>query len=112
MRAHATESIDCDVALAPVDLLACIIASRSTRLGGFDRLAIDDNDGGRCALSFCLANSHDQNTDDLFPQTAVAPRVEAVLHGGKRWKILRQVAPRATCPDQIKQRIEDSARIR
>src|ERR1700746_477325 len=97
---------------ATLDLLACVVASGATRFGGFNRLAVDDNDGGHGVLAFCFTHRHDQNADDLFPQTAVTPRVEAVLHGGEGREVLRQVAPRTTCANQIEQGIEDSSRIR
>ena len=53
----------------------------------------------------------DQDADDLFPQTAVTPRVEAILNGGERGKVLRQIAPRTACPDQVKQGVKDGSRI-
>src|SRR3978361_2182543 len=115
-RCHLTldrqaESIDRDVAFAALDLFARVVALGATRLGGLDGLAVDDDDARRRAPSFRLTNSHDQDANDLFPQTAVAPGIEAVLHGGEGRKVLWQVAPRAACTDQVKQGIEDGAWI-
>jgi hypothetical protein len=91
-RCHLTldrqaESIDCDVAFAALDLFARVVALGATRLGGLDGLAVDDDDARRRVLPLCLTNSHDQDANDLFPQTAVAPGIEAVLHGGEGRKV-------------------------
>ena len=99
------------MAFATFGFLPCVIAFRAARFGGFDRLAIDNDDARRGLPSFGLTDGHDQDTDDLFPSTAVAPRIKAVLHSGEGRKVLRQKAPRTTGADQVKQGIEDLSRI-
>jgi hypothetical protein len=73
---------------------------------GFDRLAIDNDDARRGLPSIGLTDGHDQDADDLFPSTAVAPRIEAILHSGEGRKVLWQEAPPTTGADHVKQGIE------
>ena len=65
-----------DVSLAALDLLAGVEAARTTRLGGFDRLAID-HPGRRAGLAPShLARLHQQVMVDRFPPSIVPPLVE------------------------------------
>src|SRR3954466_9538125 len=41
--------------------------------------------------------------NNLLPQPAIAPRVEAVLHGGERREALRQQPPGTSGTDQVEQ---------
>ena len=64
---HLTQRIGDDVALAALDLLACIIAANPTGLGGFDGLAIDNTSCRRGFAVLQFARAHNQNMIDRLP---------------------------------------------
>ncbi len=63
---HEAPSIGVDerMALAPVDLLARVIAARPTSLGCLDALAVDDRTSGAGLSSDPFAIEHDQGVID------------------------------------------------
>src|SRR5208283_2133890 len=104
------ERIDGEMALATLDLLGGVEAARPASLSRLDRLAVDDDRRRRSVAALRLARAHHEHTDDLGPQSAVAPSVEPVLHRRERRKVLRQQSPRTARADQIEQRIQDFVR--
>ena len=65
-----------DVSLAALDLLAGVEAARTTRLGGFDRLAID-HPGRRARLAPShLARLHQQVMVNQFHRPSSPPLVK------------------------------------
>ena len=75
-----TQRIGDDMALAPVDLLARVIAPKTTAFSGFHALAVDHarRRAGLAALEF--ARRHDELMVDRGQQTTVSPVVEVALH--------------------------------
>ena len=63
-----------DMALAPLDLLARVIATNPATFGGFDRLAVDDPGAGRGFAAFDFAQAHHQRHVDRIVTAVSAPR--------------------------------------
>jgi hypothetical protein len=92
---HVAYHIGYDMALAPFDLFACIIAARTTSFCRLYRLAID-NDCRRLRLAaFRQSCNRNQNLIDKIEQAALAHPVEMVLHCRERREFLRQLRPLA-----------------
>jgi hypothetical protein len=100
-----------DVAFAALDLLAGIPAARPARLGGLDRLAVDDPGRGAGLASRRLAGLEQQLEINPLQNPAVAPRVEIVLHGRERRKIARQLAPLAAGSGDVEDGVDDRPQI-
>ena len=82
--------------LAPLHLLAGVVASRAAALGSLDALAVDDRGRGRCLAADPLPIGHDQQVVDRLEQALVAPSAESaedVLLGGRSLGRSRQVTP-------------------
>jgi hypothetical protein len=67
-----------DMALAPLDLLAHVIAARTSAFRGFYALAADHAGAGRSLTTVRFACHHQQGVIDRQPQSVVAPKVEPV----------------------------------
>ena len=65
-----------DVSLAPLDLLARIVASWPTALGGFDTLAVDDPGARRSLAPDGFPADKPQSVIEREPQTVVVPQLE------------------------------------
>ena len=102
------------VALAPADLLARIVADRvAPRLGTFDALAVED--GGRRRGLAAGGDPHlgPQAIVELFPAAAPATGAEVIEDGGLGREVLWQHAPLAPGAVEIEDGIEhDPARVR
>src|ERR1039457_3361226 len=48
------------VPFTSLDLLACIVAARTSSLGGFNRLDVDHSRGGTCFSAIGLTYHHDE----------------------------------------------------
>ncbi len=99
------------VSLAPIDLLARIIARNPAAFRGLDALAVDHTRRRPCLAAFELPRAHDQQVVDALPQAAVAPSVEVALDRGERRKVLRQHAPLATARRNVEDRIRNRTEI-
>ena len=97
--------------LASLDFLARVEAAGSARLGGLDRLAIDDHSRRGSFASLGFTRLHHQDAQNLRPQAAVAPGIKLVLHRRERREILRQIPPGTTGTNQIKQRVQNDKGI-
>src|SRR5580704_14304312 len=97
------------MALAPVDLLASIIAMRATHLRRLHRLAIDDPRRWAGLAPFSLARQRHQSVIDRQPRALIAPKIEVVLHRREGWKILGQHAPSAAALGDIEDRLHHAA---
>ena len=82
----ATVGVDQRVALAPLDLLARIVAAGATSLGRLDALAVDNRAARAGLASDPLAIGHDQRVIDLLKEAVVAELGEPAIDrapGGK-----------------------------
>ena len=101
-----------DVALAPLDLLARVIAVNTAAFRGFHALAID-HAGQRAGLSSLqFPGFHDKVMVHRAQQTTVPPVVEIALHRRERWKVVRQHRPLAARRGHIKDPIHYVAQRR
>src|SRR3546814_12736673 len=73
---QVTVCIGQDVALAPLDFLARIVAPRPAALGGFDTLAVDHSCTGRSFAPCRFPADPTPSMIDRKPQTIVPPTVE------------------------------------
>ena len=96
-----------DVALAPLDLLACIIAARTARFCGFHALTVDHPGAGRCFAANYLSSDQQQGMVEREPLAVVAPQVEPAAHCRNRWKAWWQHSPRQTTAQQVEDRLDD-----
>lgn len=93
------------MALAPLDRLPRVAASRSAAFRGFDGLTVDYAGERRFVPSGDEPVCHRQSLIDRDDQAPVAPAVEIVLHGWVGWKILGQQTPLATVRRHILNRV-------
>ena len=70
-----------DVSLAPLDLLAGIIARNPAAFGGLDALAVDHTRRRARLAALEFARAHRQQMIERLPQTVVAPPVVV----SRRW---------------------------
>ena len=96
-----------DMALAALDLLARIIATRAAALGGLDALAVDDAGAGRGFTVMDFAHDHQQRMVQRLPQPVVAPQVKPAPDGRYRRKAWWQHPPRQAATQQIQDRLDD-----
>ena len=96
-----------DMALAAFDLLAGIIAARTTALGGLDALAVDDAGAGRGFAAMDLAHGHQQRMIQRLPQPVVAPQVKPAPDGRYRREAWWQHPPRQAATQQVKDRLDN-----
>src|SRR5271169_6258388 len=94
-----------NVALAPLDPFACIIAPRTTAFRGFHRLAV--NHSGRWARlsACCLARRHDQGVVQRAKYSATRPRVEIALNRRVGREVLGQLPPLAPGGRNVEDRV-------
>lgn len=71
-RQGATVRVRHRMPLAALDLLACTVASRATRLGRLHVLAVDDGSRGACLAHAALAIEHNRVVVDRMPDACVA----------------------------------------
>jgi hypothetical protein len=88
--------VDHDLPLAPLHLLAGVVASRAAALGGLDALAVEHRGRGRLLAADPLAISHDEQVVDRLEQAVVRYRLnqpKTVLRGGRSLGRSRPVTP-------------------
>ncbi|MNE62070.1 hypothetical protein D3C80_1573300 [compost metagenome] len=102
---HVADHIGYDMALAPFDLFACIIAARTTSFCRLYRLAIDNGCRQLRPAAFGQPCHRNQNFIDKIEQAAVPHPVEMVLHCRERREFLRQLRPLAARCRHILDRI-------
>ena len=103
----APVGVDQRVALAPLDLLARIVAAGATSLGRLDALAVDNRAARAGLASDPLAIGHDQRVIDLLKETVVAELGEPAIDRAPRWQIAWQQAPRAASPHHVENAVDD-----
>ena len=106
---HEAAPVDVDqrVALAPLDLLARIVAAGATSLGRLDALAVDNRAARAGLASDPLAIGHDQRVIDLLKEAVVAELGEPTIDRARRWQIAWQQAPRAASPHNVENAVDD-----
>jgi hypothetical protein len=95
------------VALASIDLLASIIATRSTSLGGLDALAVDDRGRGAGVAPDPFAICHHERVVYPFKAPVVAPDGEPAVDRAPRRQVVWQQPPRAARPHNIEDAVND-----
>src|SRR3954454_9077414 len=105
------ESVDQDVPLAPVHLLAGIVAPRAAGFGGPHALAVDDAGRGRGLPPGLLARGHDQQGVERRPGSVLPQAPEVAEHRALGRELLRQEAPRTPGPQQVEDGVEHLAQI-
>ena len=93
--------------LAPLDLLAAVVAPDAAALGGLDALA---GEHGRCWAGLApgpLAVEHDQVMVDRLPCAGGAESDEPAIHGRDRGKVFWQQAPGGTAAQDIEDGVDD-----
>lgn len=104
-------SVGDDVALAPIDLLAGVVAARAAAIRGFHRLTVD-HAGRRTGLAARpFTREHHQRLVDLEPSAVLGPGIEVTPHRRDRRKILGQRALRIAAGRQIQDRVDHFAQI-
>src|SRR3990170_2994911 len=83
----APVGVDERMALAAVDLLAGVIATRPAGLGRLDALAVDDRGRGAGLASGPLAVGHDEGVVDPLEHAAVTPGREPAVDRAPRRKV-------------------------
>jgi hypothetical protein len=79
---HQAQGIHQQMALAPFDLLAAIIAALATaHLRRLDRLTVDTRGTGRGLPTRLPAGLGSQGIQQPAPRTVVAPPREVIIHG-------------------------------
>ncbi|GCD53763.1 hypothetical protein NBRC3188_2460 [Acetobacter pasteurianus NBRC 3188] len=76
-----TQRVGDDMPLAPLDLLARVITTRTAVFRGFNRLAIDNSCGRRGITSILLPRQDHENMVYGFPSSLADLTVEIALHG-------------------------------
>src|SRR5215204_1154198 len=99
--------VDHDLPLAPLHLLAGVVASRAAALGGLDALAVEHRGRGRRLAADPLAISHDEQVVDRLEQALVTPSAEPAEDRAPRRQVARQKPPRDAAAQEIKDRIKD-----
>ena len=102
-----TLRVDHQMALAAVDLLAAVIATRPAHLGGLDRLAVDDRGGRLRGASHLLAHPLAQRGVDRLPQAAQAPLPEIVEDRLPGREASWQHPPGHAATQEVEDRVED-----
>lgn len=90
-----------DMPLAALDLLACVIATRTTAFSGFHALAVDDTGAGRSLAANDFPRHHQQRVIDRQPQAVVPPKVEPMPDSRYGREARRQHPPRQAAAQQI-----------
>lgn len=85
-----------DMPLAPLDLLACVVAPNPAGFCGFDRLTVDHTRTWAGLAPHLLAGGHHQQLVDRGEQAAVTPRIKIPLYSRERRKILGEHPPLAS----------------
>jgi len=104
-----TTAIDVDERMAPVDLLARVVAARPAGLGRLDALAVDDRRRWAGLAPGALAIGHDQGMVDRLEDAVVAPCREPPINRAPRRKVARQKAPGNAAAQHVEDRIDDLA---
>ena len=95
-----------NVALAPVDFLARVVAALVAHLGALDALAVDARRAGVAFAVLGQAHRLAQMSMNGFPQAVVLPEPEVVIDRAPRSKVFGQVAPLAAGFGEIEDRLE------
>ena len=98
--------VDYGVALAALDLLACVIAPGAAGLDGLDALAVDHRRRRTGLGSASLAINHDKMVVDGLEQALAAKAQEPTLDCRHRRQVLGQQPPGDTAPQQVEDGIE------
>jgi hypothetical protein len=101
--------VDQNMALAAVDLLATVIAARSSHLSRLSRLAIDDRGARLARAADALTMALAQGRVDALPRALAAP-AGIMVEDGTWWGILvREEAPLRSRAQEIEDGIDDPA---
>lgn len=95
-----------DVALAPLDLLPCVIAPRPAAFRGLHTLAVDHSGAGRSLAADSFPPDQQQGMIEREPQAVVAPQVKPAPHRRDGRKARRQHPPRQPAAQQIQNRLD------
>ena len=95
--------------LAPVDLLARIVAAWSAGLSGLDALAVDDRGRGAGVAPDPFAICHHKRVVYPFKAPVVAPGGEPAVDRPPRRQVARHQPPRAARPHHVEYPIDDLA---
>jgi hypothetical protein len=106
---HEALGIDEQVALAPLDLLAAVVAPQAADAGSLDRLAVDDARTRLRIATQAHAYLFTQDRMEAFPGAVHAPLSKVVEDGLPRRKLVRQQAPGPADPHNVEDRVEDGA---
>ena len=87
-----------DVALAPLDLLACIIAPWAAGFRGFHALAVDHASTGRSLAAHALSGQQQQGVVQRKPKIVVPPQIEPTPHRRDWLETGRQHPPGQAAP--------------
>lgn len=98
-----------NVALAALDLLAGVKATRSTAFGGFHRSRCRSRRARLAAR--LLARHHDQRMIDPDPGTVMRPSIEILLHGRIGRKLIRQLPPLAAGRRHVEDRVQHRPQV-
>src|ERR1700704_1172900 len=94
-----------DVALAALDLLACVKAPWTAAFRGFHRLAVNHSRRRARLSASSLACRHDKRVVQRGKDSTTRPRVEIALHRRVGWEVLGQLPPLATGGRNVEDRI-------
>jgi hypothetical protein len=103
---NESHRIDQEVALAPVDFLAGIVASLVAALRALDALSVEDPRTGMALSPRHHTQMLSQMPVDCHQESFAFPLPEVVIDRTPRRKVFRQIAPLAGGLGQVEDRIE------
>jgi hypothetical protein len=105
-------SIGDDVALAALDLRACVIPGWTAALGGLDRLTVDDTRRRTRLAPGLFTGGHHQNVVDLGERAVPGPAIEVGLHRRIGRELPGELPPLTAGRSHVEHRFEHPAQVR
>src|SRR6266567_5665560 len=99
------------MALAPVDLLASIVAAHARNLGGLDTLTVQCSSRGVLVTTSALSHLGPQRVVEPLPRSIITPLLEVGGDTLPRWILPRQHAPLASTHYHIQDRIDHRSHL-
>lgn len=103
------QGVDQNVALAPVDLLARVVASLTGDRRGLDALAVQTAGGGVLVTAAALTRPGAERVMEASPGPIAPPAAEVIVHSRPGWEVAGQLTPLTTGLEHVEDGIDDLA---